>query len=223
MTFLPPSRVKSPVWESIFSIWVPSMALSKPSARSLAGADPVVPSRTTILVGVSPKLSAAHWPAVSPSFLKSSPTQLAYRSSDEVTVRSSRTTGMSASSASCRTSSQPSSTIGAITIASTPWLMKLRTAAIWAAGSLSAALKTRSKPFSFENAFFMDSVLALRQPDSEPVCAKPTLIVSPPLPELAARIGVATTAGREECQGTQHRDTGHGTSSSLQTSSLAPA
>ena len=59
---------------------------------------------------------------------------------------------MSASAASWSTSSQPSSTIGAMTIASTPWLMKLRTALIWAAGSLSAALKTRSKPFSFENA-----------------------------------------------------------------------
>jgi len=174
--------VNSPVWESIFSIWVPPIALSKPAARSLAGADPVVPSRTTILVGVSPKLSAAHCPAVSPSFWKSSPTQLANRSSDEDTVRSSRITGMSASAASCSTSSHPSSTIGAITIASTPWLMKLRTAAICAAGSLSAALKTRSKPFSFENASFMDSVLALRQPDSDPVCANPTLIRSPPEP-----------------------------------------
>ena len=78
--------------------------------------------------------------------------------------------------ASLRTSSQPSLTIGAMTIASTPWLMKLRTAAICAAGSLSAALKMRSKPFSLENAFFMDSVFALRQPHSEPVWAKPTLI-----------------------------------------------
>ena len=86
---------------------------------------------------------------------------------------------MPASAASCSTSSQPSSTIGAMTIASTPWLMKLRTAAIWAAGSLSAALNVRSKPFSSENAVFIDSVFALRQPDSEPVCAKPTL-TSPP-------------------------------------------
>src|SRR4051812_5376840 len=45
---------------------------------------------------------------------------------------------MSASLASCRTSSHPSSTIGAITIASTPWLMKLRTAAIWAAVRVDA-------------------------------------------------------------------------------------
>ena len=77
MTVLPPSRVKSPVCESIFSIAVPAMASSKPSARSLAGAEPVVPSSTTILVGVSPNVSAAHSPAVTPSFLKSSPTQLA--------------------------------------------------------------------------------------------------------------------------------------------------
>ena len=77
MTVLPPSRVKSPVCESIVSIWLPSMASLKPSARSLAGADPVVPSSTTILVGVSPNVSAAHSPAVSPSFLKSTPTQLA--------------------------------------------------------------------------------------------------------------------------------------------------
>ena len=100
---------------------------------------------------------------------------------------------MPASAASWSTSSQPSSTIGAMTIASTPWLMKLRTAAICAAGSLSAALKVRSKPFSSENAVFIDSVFALRQPDSEPVCAKPTLMSppsspppSPPLPPDAA-------------------------------------
>ena len=72
-----------------------------------------------------------------------------------------------------------------MTMASTPWLMKLRTAAICAAGSLSAALNTSSKPFSFENASFMDFVFAARQPDSEPVCAKPTLMVldaaAPPL------------------------------------------
>ena len=123
-----------------------------------------------------PYCSAAHLPAVSPSFLKSSPTQLANRSSAEDVVRSSRTTGILAVLASLSTSSQPSLTIGAMTIASTPWLMKLRTAAICAAGSLSAALNIRSKPFAVENAFFIDSVFALRQPDSEPVWANPTLI-----------------------------------------------
>ena len=89
---------------------------------------------------------------------------------------------MSASLASWSTSSQPSSTMGATTMASTPWLMKLRTRADLCGGSLSAALNTRSNPLSFEKASFIDSVLALRQPDSEPVCAKPTLIW-PPLAE----------------------------------------
>jgi len=69
-----------------------------------------------------------------------------------------------------------------MTIASTLWLMKLRTAEICASCLLSAALKISSKPFSFEKAFFIDSVFAARQPDSDPVCAKPTLIRSPPPP-----------------------------------------
>ena len=81
--------------------------------------------------------------------------------------------------ASLRTSSQPSSTIGAMTIASTFWLMNDRTAAICAAGSLSAALNTSSKPLSSEKAVFIDSVFALRHPLSEPVCAKPTVMTSP--------------------------------------------
>jgi len=63
MTFLPPSRVNSPVWLSIFSIALPLMAESKPSARSLAGAEPVVPSSTTSLVAVSPNSWTAHSPA----------------------------------------------------------------------------------------------------------------------------------------------------------------
>ena len=70
--------------------------------------------------------------------------------------------------------------------------MKLRTAAICAAGSLSAALKVRSKPFSLENAFFMFSVFALRHPDSDPVCAKPTLIA---LPRCLLRLALAAVLG----------------------------
>ncbi len=100
-----------------------------------------------------------------------------------------------------------------MTIASTPWLMKLRTAAICAAGSLSAALKIRSKPFAVENAFFMDSVFALRQPDSEPVWANPTLIGPVRLAprwgrRAAAAARGATAAGRDDRQGPQHGDTG---------------
>ncbi len=90
---------------------------------------------------------------------------------------------MLASFASFSTSSQPSVTMGASTMASTPWLMKLRTAAICASGLLSAALKMRLKPLASLNASFIDSVLALRQPLSEPVCAKPTVMTpSPPPP-----------------------------------------
>ena len=69
--------------------------------------------------------------------------------------------------------------------------MKLRTAAICAAGSLSAALKTRSKPFSVEKAVFIDSVFALRQPDSEPVWANPTLIGPAAVPGAAAGASAA--------------------------------
>ena len=51
ITVLPSARVKLPVCESSVVIAVPSMASANPSARSLAGADPVVPSSTTMLVG----------------------------------------------------------------------------------------------------------------------------------------------------------------------------
>ena len=65
-------------------------------------------------------------------------------------------------------------------------LINERTAAIWAAGSLSAALNVRSNPFSLEKAAFIDSVFAERQPLSDPVCANPTLIASElPAPEDA--------------------------------------
>ena len=96
-----------------------------------------------------------------------------------------------------------------MTMASTPWLMKSRTAAICAAVSLSAALKVRSKPFSAENAVFIDSVLAQRQPDSEPVCAKPTVISLVPAATVAAvPAGVVRTraAGRDEGESPQQRD-----------------
>jgi len=71
-----------------------------------------------------------------------------------------------------------------MTIASTPWLMKLRTAAICASCLLSAALKISLKPFASENASFMDCVFAARQPDSEPVWAKPTVSTLPPEPPV---------------------------------------
>ena len=84
-----------------------------------------------------------------------------------------------------------------MTIASTLWLMNERTAAIWAAGSLSAALKVRSNPFSLEKAAFIDSVFAERQPLSDPVCANPTLIGSDvPPPEDAVPVARVRGASR---------------------------
>ncbi len=80
MTFLPPSRVKSPVCEAMTSIEASAaMASSKPSSRSMAGAAPVVPSSSTTLMSPSPSTSASaafstsHSPAFSPSSTKSEP------------------------------------------------------------------------------------------------------------------------------------------------------
>ena len=73
-------------------------------------------------------------------------------------------------------------------------------------------VEVRSKPFSLEKAFFMDSVFALRQPDSEPVCAKPTLIGLPA--GLVLPLGVLApppeepAAGCDDRQGPHQGDTG---------------
>ena len=85
--------------------------------------------------------------------------------------------------------------------------MKSRTAAICAAVSLSAALNVSSKPFSAEKAVFIDSVFALRQPDSEPVCAKPTVMgpSSAGVAAVAARTGAAC---RDKCQRCQQGTAG---------------
>ena len=80
MTCLPPSRVKSPVCEAVTSIESSALILdAKPSARSIAGAAPVVPSSWTTLTVPSPSTSASlafstnHSPAFSPSTTKSEP------------------------------------------------------------------------------------------------------------------------------------------------------
>jgi len=50
VTCLPPARVKSPVCEAtILNFGSASMTFLKPSARSMAGAEPVVPSSWAIL------------------------------------------------------------------------------------------------------------------------------------------------------------------------------
>ncbi len=80
MTCLPPSRVKSPVCEAVTSM-VSSAAIleAKPSARSMAGAAPVVPSSWTTLTVPSPltsesaAFSTSQSPAFSPSSTKSEP------------------------------------------------------------------------------------------------------------------------------------------------------
>src|SRR5690606_38279273 len=50
-----------------------------------------------------------------------------------------------------------------------------------------------SKPYSLEKAAFIESVFALRQPDSEPVWAKPTVMMSldPPSPVAPSAAGVS--------------------------------
>src|SRR5476649_246840 len=110
-------------------------------------------------------------------------------------------TGIFAALASLSTSSQPVVTTAAMTIASTPWLMKLCTAAIWFSGLLSAALKISLKPFLAEKAVFIDRVFAARHPDSDPVWANPTVItllaeppVAPPAHPLKPRVTAPMTA-----------------------------
>ncbi|KRC52973.1 hypothetical protein ASE19_11275 [Nocardioides sp. Root79] len=80
MTCLPPSRVKSPVCDLLIAIFESDLiASAKPSARSIAGAAPVVPSSWTTLMSPSPSTSASaafstsHSPAFLPSSTKSEP------------------------------------------------------------------------------------------------------------------------------------------------------
>ena len=76
MTCLPPARVKSPVWLATISRFgLSAMTFAKPSARSIAGAAPVVPSSWMISTGsvASAYSSSTHWPAFSPSLMKSEP------------------------------------------------------------------------------------------------------------------------------------------------------
>ena len=66
-----------------------------------------------------------------------------------------------------------------------------------ASGLLSAALKISLKPFFAEKASFIDWVLAARHPDSDPVCAKPTvmtLLEDPPPPLVAHPVRPTVTA-----------------------------
>ena len=79
---------------------------------------------------------------------------------------------MPAAFASCSTASQPVSTTGEKAIRSTPWVMKVLIEEICLAWSPSAEVNCRSTPYCSAEAL-MESVLALRQPLSEPTWAKP--------------------------------------------------
>lgn len=87
--------------------------------------------------------------------------------------RSSSTTGIFASLASFSTESQPVATTGAMKIASTPWATKERTALIWFSCFCWASEIFRSMPRLSASALAV-LVSAARQPNSEPICEKPT-------------------------------------------------
>ena len=125
MTVRPSLRVKLPVCEAtIVTFGLSAMAVSKPSLRSLAGAEPVVPCSSTTLMGSVPRSSETQAPARSPSRTKSEPMNDTYSDSSAVsTARSVRTTGMSAALASSSTASQPVSTTGENAMTSTPCAM----------------------------------------------------------------------------------------------------
>ncbi|KQS72330.1 hypothetical protein ASG39_00650 [Rhizobium sp. Leaf371] len=82
---------------------------------------------------------------------------------------------MFASLASPSTSSQPVATTGATKIASTPCAMNERSALIWFSCFCWASANFRSMP-RFSASCFVTVVSAARQPDSEPICEKPTVM-----------------------------------------------
>ncbi len=76
MTCLPPERVKSPVCDATtFRFGFAAMSSAKPFVRSIAGAEPVVPSSWTMFTGpVAPfSCSSSQSPAFLPSATKSEP------------------------------------------------------------------------------------------------------------------------------------------------------
>ncbi len=87
----------------------------KPAARCRAGAEPVVPSSTAMLTGLTGEACrtfSSMWAARSPSASKSEPTSDTHRDWSESTWRSVRTTGIFADWASLSTVSQPLLTTG---------------------------------------------------------------------------------------------------------------
>ena len=115
------------------------IASSKPSERPIATEEPTVPSSTAILYTLPPSRGvlfcafiywSIHSKAFLPSAFESVPILATYKSSLTFASRSTITTGIPASFASCKTVSQPVSTIGVNAIKSTPCAMKERIAFI---------------------------------------------------------------------------------------------
>src|SRR3954452_24293658 len=104
--------------------------------------------------------------------------------------RSSRITGILASLASLSTASQPDDTTGARKIASTPCATKERIALIWfscfCCASAIFRLTLRLAASDLETV-----VSAARQPDSDPICEKPTVSCAAPAGRMDAALAIA--------------------------------
>ena len=140
---------------------------SKPFFRSIAGAEPTVPTNSAMFA-LPPVNFTASFPARRPSSIKSEPRKLTYSDGSETfTARSDSTTGIPAFFASCNTGSNPVSTTGENAITSTPSAMNERIALIWFSSFCWASEKRRSMPRLAASAL-IESVLAVRQPLSAP-------------------------------------------------------
>ena len=213
MTFLPPSRVKSPVCEAIVLILVPLMASPKPAARSLAGAEPGrsleddhLGGRAAVLLGgplaggLALLLEVVADPAGEQRVRRRRRAVL----EDD---RDLRGLGLVEDVVPAVADDRCDDDRVDALADEAAHRRDLRGRVV--VGGVERRGRSRS---SLENAFFIDSVFALRQPDSEPVWANPTLIGPaarrcwPPWLLAAAR--GATTTGRDHRQGPQQGDTG---------------
>ena len=174
ITRRPPSSVKSPLSERMMRM--PgncAMMVAKPFFRSMVGAAPGVPCSSTM--GQVPRLAwTSHDAARRPSRLKSAAMRATNSDGSASTDRSTMNTGMLAARASFSTGVHPSTTTGAMTIASSRSAMKRRTAANCRSTLPCASSKCRSMPRAFASAC-MSAVNAVRQSLSAPTCENPTV------------------------------------------------
>ena len=165
MTFLPPSRVKSPVCEATILNFgsVTDVAGSPRRGRWRAPNPSCPPARPPSPASASANSSLTHWPAFSPSRMKSEPMNVLYRSvSFESTARSVRMTGMPASCASRAQRPSPVSTTGENAIRSTPCAMKPRMDSTCDSCSPWASVNRRSVPDCLGR--FLDRLRVRRPP-----------------------------------------------------------